>query len=301
MESTSRSPAPWLVWIMAARPKTLTASIIPILGTTGIALRNLEGSFPFDVLIYAIMATLFLQVGTNYVNDSLDYQKGADTSKRLGPPRATHQGWIKPKHMLYAAFLCFIIASVLSLPLILRGGLPILLILFISLICSYGYTGGVFPLAYKGLGDIFVLIFYGWIAHCGMFYLYTGSICADVFILGTEIGLLCTTLIAINNFRDFDEDKISGKKTLAVRFGKVFARGEIIFLLTVPYLFHLFWFVEESYLVRFFPMLVSPFCIYLIKRSWSIEPSIHCNQLLAYSSSHAFIFSTSVFLGFYFS
>ena len=174
----------------------------------------------------ALLGALLIQIGTNLSNDYFDFVKGADTEERLGPARATQAGWIRPEIILRSSLLVFAAAVIIGIFLVLRGGWPIVLIGIASVICGILYTGGPYPLAYLGLGEIFVVIFFGPVATLGTYYVQALEFSKEVFIAGLAPGLLSTALIAVNNLRDIPTDIKARKKTLAVRFGYRFARIE---------------------------------------------------------------------------
>lgn len=158
-------------------------------------------------------------------NDAIDFSKGADTEKRLGPKRVTASGQLSPKLVMAIAFGWLFVATVCGLVLFLHSGWPVIAIGLPSLFLAYGYTGGPFPLAYRGMGEVFVLLFFGLIAVAGTTFVQTGSWSAEAWLLGAQVGLLSCVLISINNFRDREEDASTGKRTLAVRLGPGAAVG----------------------------------------------------------------------------
>ena len=174
----------------------------------------------------ALLGALLIQIGTNLSNDYFDFVKGADTEERLGPARATQAGWIRPEIILRSSLLVFGAAVIIGIFLVLRGGWPIVLIGIASVICGILYTGGPYPLAYLGLGEVFVVIFFGPVATLGTYYVQALEFSKEVFIAGLAPGLLSTALIAVNNLRDIPTDIKARKRTLAVRFGYRFARIE---------------------------------------------------------------------------
>ena len=174
----------------------------------------------------ALLGALLIQIGTNLSNDYFDFVKGADTEERLGPARATQAGWIRPEIILRSSLLVFAAAVIIGIFLVLRGGWPIVLIGIASVICGILYTGGPYPLAYLGLGEIFVVIFFGPVATLGTYYVQALEFSKEVFIAGLAPGLISTALIAVNNLRDIPTDIKARKRTLAVRFGYRVARIE---------------------------------------------------------------------------
>jgi 1,4-dihydroxy-2-naphthoate polyprenyltransferase len=222
-------------WLLAARPKTLAAAVTPVLVGTSLAFVDLS-TIHWPSFVFALLGAVFIQIGTNYVNDALDFKKGADTHARLGPLRVTQAGLLDAGAVLRGAYVCFGIAALCGIPLILRGGWPIAIAGIASIIAAYAYTGGPFPLAYHGLGELFVLIFFGFTAVCGSFYLQRLMLDATAWIGGFAVGSLSVVILAINNLRDIDNDRASNKRTLAARFGSTFARAEIAAFALAPFL-----------------------------------------------------------------
>ena len=180
----------------------------------------------FFSALAALLGALLIQIGTNLSNDYFDFVKGADTEERLGPARATQAGWIRPEIILRSSLLVFAAAVIIGIFLVLRGGWPIVLIGIASVICGILYTGGPYPLAYLGLGEVFVVIFFGPVATLGTYYVQALEFSKEAFIAGLAPGLISTALIAVNNLRDIPTDIKARKRTLAVRFGYRFARIE---------------------------------------------------------------------------
>ena len=221
-------------WIQAARPKTLGAAIAPVIVGTALGWKLQHEWHPF-LAVCTLLSCSALQVATNWFNDALDALKGADTAARLGPRRITASGIVSARTVMLAAVAMLGIATALSVPLILARGWPIIAIGTPSLYFCFGYTGGPWPLAYRGLGELFVLLFFGLVAVTGSTFVQTGTWHIEALIAGFQVGCLATVLIAINNLRDRAEDSTTGKHTLAVRFGDQFARMEIVVLTIVAY------------------------------------------------------------------
>ena len=213
-------------WLLAARPKTLAAAIVPVLVGTSLA-YNAHTPLHWAPFLYALGGALFIQIGTNLVNDALDFKRGADTAERLGPMRVTQAGLLSANAVLTGAYACFGLAALCGIPLIVRGGWPIVVIGVVSIVAAYAYTGGPYPLAYHGLGEVFVILFFGLTAVGGSYYLQRLTIDISVLVAGLACGALAVLLLAINNLRDIHNDRASNKRTLAARFGERFARGEI--------------------------------------------------------------------------
>ena len=213
-------PSKFQIWLTAIRPKTLWAAVAPVV--MGVALAVGAGGFHAPSAILTLLSALFIQIGTNLYNDYADFLKGADTEDRKGPLRVTQAGLVTPEAMKRATYLVFALAVAAGGYLMWRGGWPIVIIGVSSIICGFLYTAGRYSLAYLGLGDLFVLIFFGPVAVGGTFYVQTLSIHAYVLIAGLAPGLLAVAILLVNNIRDVDEDRIAGKKTIVVRFGRMF-------------------------------------------------------------------------------
>ena len=197
---TNQRPSAVEAWIAAARPKTLPATLAPIV--LGFALAMTDGVSQWWVALLAALSAGLIQIGTNFANDYFDFVKGADTAERVGQPRATQQGWITPKTMAQATFGTFLAAFISGLTLVWVGGWPILLLGIVSIACGVWYTGGRYALAYIGLGDLFVFIFFGPVAVCATYYLQSGGVAWPIFWLSVPVGLLTTAIIVVNNHRD---------------------------------------------------------------------------------------------------
>lgn len=225
-------------WILAARPKTLPAAVVPVwVGAMPVLID--EDPFTGSWLLFwcTLASCVCIQIATNLFNDAIDHRKGADTAKRLGPRRVTASGMLSPGAVMLGALGFCLAATLIAIPMILERGWVIVAIGAVSLFFSYGYTGGPFPLAYRGLGELFVVLFFGFVAVLGSYYVQTGEGGGlDVWTLGLQCGLYSSVLIAINNLRDMNEDRSSGKRTLAVRYGKTFARAEILVFCFLPVL-----------------------------------------------------------------
>jgi 1,4-dihydroxy-2-naphthoate octaprenyltransferase len=224
------------IWILAARPKTLPAAAAPVL--IGAALAFSAAGFHLPSALAAMFGALLIQVGTNFANDWLDYEKGTDTEQRLGPLRMTQAGLVSVSAMKRATFVVFGLALLLGIYLVIRGGWPIVAIGLSSILFGFLYTGGPYPLGYNGLGEIFVLIFFGPVAVGGTYYVQTLDISLPVLLAGFAPGLFSVAILTVNNLRDLNNDRTAGKHTLAVRFGRQFALHEYNFSLlaacTVP-------------------------------------------------------------------
>lgn len=217
------------IWTLAARPKTLISSISPVM--IGITLALSEGIFVPLSCTMTLLTALFIQIGTNLANDYFDFVKGADTEERKGPTRITQAGLVSPQTTKRAMIFAFMIAALAGFFLIVTGGAVIAGLLAVSILLGILYTGGPFPLAYLGLGEIFAFTFFGPIATAGAYYLQTAQWSSHAFLAGIAPGALCTGILVLNNLRDIDSDKKANKRTLVVRFGKTFGKIEYLALM----------------------------------------------------------------------
>lgn len=211
----------WRHWLEAARPRTLPAAVIPV--AVGTALAAAHQAADYGKALLCLGFALLVQVGTNFANDYFDFVKGADTPARVGPRRAVAAGLIAPKAMVIGAGLVLGLAFMTGLVLVREGDWVLLLIGIISILCALGYTGGPYPLAYHGLGDVFVFVFFGLVAVATTFHVQAGALAPDVISAAAAVGLLTANILVVNNYRDADTDALAGKRTLVVRFGRRFA------------------------------------------------------------------------------
>ncbi len=216
-------------WVLASRPRTLTAAAAPVLLGTGLALG--QGAFAFLPALAALLGALLIQIGTNLANDYYDHVRGGDTQERVGPLRVTQAGLLPPPTVRNGAFGVLGAALLLGVYLVWVGGVPILLIGVASLVSAVAYTGGPYPLAYHGLGDLFVFVFFGLVAVGGTFWVQALEFGPHVLLAGAGMGALNTAILVVNNLRDLETDARAGKRTLAVRLGLGSTKGEFLLLL----------------------------------------------------------------------
>lgn len=221
-------------WQLAARPKTLPAAAAPVI--TGAAAAFSDGSFSLFIFCAALLGAFLLQISVNLANDYFDFKNNIDTEERLGPRRVTQSGLIKPTTVRNAMILCLVFSFFIGLWLISIGGIPILIIVILSILSALCYSGGPYPIASNGLGDIFVFIFFGPIAVCGTYYLLTHTLTFKAAAASVPVGLLITAILVVNNLRDIETDKKAGKKTLAVILGETGTKTEYFLLILAAYL-----------------------------------------------------------------
>ena len=210
------------VWFEAARPRTLPAAVAPVLVGSALAWR--ADTFQAVPASLCLGFALLVQVGTNFANDYYDFLRGADTAARVGPRRAVAAGLVTPAAMRGAMIATFAAAFVLGLGLIAWGGPWLLLVGILSILSGVAYTGGPYPLAYHGWGDVFVFLFFGLVAVGGTFFVQAGRLGPEVLWAGVPVGLLAANILVVNNYRDADTDARAGKRTLVVRLGRRAAR-----------------------------------------------------------------------------
>jgi 1,4-dihydroxy-2-naphthoate octaprenyltransferase len=231
---TAATISPARAWMLAARPRTLPAALAPVIVGTALALR--DGAFAPGPAIAAVLVALLLQIGANFANDVFDFRRGADTAERLGPTRVTQSGLIAERQVLAATIAVIILAAIVGFYLVLRGGVPILILGIAAIIATLAYTGGPFPLGYNGLGEVFVLIFFGFVAVAGTYYVQSLQLTATALAAAIPVGTLVTNILVVNNLRDRETDQRAGKRTLAVRFGRAGTQREYLILMIVAYL-----------------------------------------------------------------
>lgn len=214
-------------WVLAGRPKTLPAAVVPVI--MGTAMAYGDGVYHIPAALAALLGALLIQIGTNFVNDYADFKKGTDTGDRIGPLRVTQAGLVTPTQMKFAIWLVFFLTLLAGLYLVYRGGWPVVIIGVLSIVSGALYTAGPYPLGYLGLGDIFVLIFFGPVALAGTYYVQALTINWIAILAGLAPGLLSVAILTVNNLRDIEGDTKAGKKTLAVRFGRNFAKNEYFY------------------------------------------------------------------------
>lgn len=230
---SSSAPSPVAAWFLATRPKTLVAGFVPV--AVGSAVAAKSGLFSPIAALAALTGALLIQIGTNLFNDAYDFKRGADTTDRLGPPRATQQGWLSADAVMRGAIVCFAIAFLVGLYLVSLTGWPLLIVGIVSLLAGYAYTGGPFPLAYHGLGDVFVFVFFGLVAVSGAAYVQTNTVTSLSLLAGVPVGALGVALLSVNNLRDAKTDVAANKRTLIVRFGSTFGKAEYVTMLLVAF------------------------------------------------------------------
>jgi 1,4-dihydroxy-2-naphthoate octaprenyltransferase len=217
------------IWLMAARVRTLPASVAPVLVGTSLAVQR--GIFRPGAFAAALLGSILIQVGTNLANDYSDARRGADAEDRVGPVRVTAGGLVPPRQVLIATYVTFGLAVLCGLYLVFVAGIELLIVGIASIAAGVLYTGGPKPYGYEGLGEVFVFLFFGIVAVAGSAFAQLESWPWQAFVLAVPVGLLAAAILVVNNVRDMDSDRRAGKRTLAVRLGR--ERGRLIYALMV--------------------------------------------------------------------
>jgi 1,4-dihydroxy-2-naphthoate polyprenyltransferase len=226
--------SPVHIWIMAARVRTLPASIAPVLVGTSLAVG--AGVFHALAFLAALFGAMLIQVGTNLSNDYSDARRGADTEDRLGPVRVTAGGLVPPRQVLVAIYVTFALAVLCGAYLIAVAGWGLLAVGAASILAGVLYTGGPRPYGYEGLGEVFVFLFFGLVAVVGSWYVQVQSLPWEPFVVAVPVGLLACDILVVNNLRDIATDARAGKRTLAVRLGAARTRSLYAAVLLVAFL-----------------------------------------------------------------
>lgn len=227
------APSSARAWLLATRPATLTVAIVPVL--VGAAVLHAQRALAPAPVLAALFGAMMIQIGTNLANDVFDYEKGADTEARLGPLRVTQAGLLTPRQVRAGMIACFALATGAGAYLAYLHGWPIVVIGVASIASGIAYTGGPYPLGYNGLGDVFVMLFFGFVAVCGTTFVGSGHVPTVAWLAAVPVGAIATAVLVVNNVRDHETDVHAGKRTLVVRFGRRFGEVEYVALMAAAY------------------------------------------------------------------
>ena len=288
----------WTAWLLATRPKTLISAITPVCIAAAWAFAHGGHRINILPLILCFAFAVVMQIDANFINDYFDFKRGNDNENRLGPKRACTQGWIKPKSMFHAIILTTIIASAIGFPLILFGGYQLILLGLACIAFCFLYTT---HLSYWGLGDVLVLVFFGLVPVLGTYYLVSLASSTlfnlDILIAAINCGLIIDLLLIVNNFRDIENDKAAGKKTLVVYIGKkntlflYCGIGIAVLLLGVFFLIH------SNLMACFLPLLFLPFHISTFIEMKTIDKGKELNKILGKTARNIFIYGLLLSIG----
>lgn len=283
-------------WLLAIRPKTLPAAAAPVL--IGAAMAFGDGLHHFPTAVLCLLGALAIQIGTNLANDYYDFKKGTDTPQRVGPVRVTQAGLISPSRVKTAFIAAFAFSALICALLVQRGGWPIAAIGIAAILSGIFYTAGRYPLGYLGLGDVFVFVFFGPVAVGGTYYVQSFELNAAVILAGIAPGLFSMAILTVNNLRDMESDARSGKRTLAVRFGRSFAQSEYLFCVLggslVPVVIYL---VIQDHLPVLACVLTSLMAVPLIETVLTREDGESLNSALAATGKILLSYSVLFSLG----
>jgi 1,4-dihydroxy-2-naphthoate octaprenyltransferase len=286
---SSPTVSPPGAWLLAIRPRTLPASVSPVI--VGTAAAFADNRFAAIPAVAALLGAMLLQIAVNLANDYFDHQRGIDTTERLGPLRVTQSGLISSGRVKRAMILTLASAGVIGLFLAYTAGWPVIIIGAASILAALAYSGGPYPLASHGLGDIFVFIFFGPIAVCGTYYVQALDLTHEVFWLSVPIGLLITAIMVVNNLRDIPTDAKTGKNTLAVILGAHRTRLEYIILMVTGYSIPvLLYFTSGLAGWILLPLVSAPMAIAIMQRIRIDEGSL-LNRALSRTAALTLVYS----------
>jgi 1,4-dihydroxy-2-naphthoate octaprenyltransferase len=281
---------------MAIRPKTLPAAIAPVL--VGAAVAWADGVFSLLPALAALTAALLIQIGTNLANDYFDYIQGADAAGRKGPTRVAQSGLITLPNLRFGIVLTFVLATWVGLYLVWVGGWPILVVGVAALVSAVAYTGGPFPIGYHGLGDLFVFVFFGLAAVCGTYYVQALQLTPGLLLAAIPVGALTTAILVVNNLRDIDTDRQSGKRSLAVMIGPRATRIEYVLLLVTAYAVPLLlWLGGMASVWVLLPGLTLPLALRLVRTTYRTDEGAALNRALAGTANLDLLFGILFGLG----
>ena len=290
-------PAPGSLgaWQLAIRPATLPAGAAPVV--VGAALAAQAGGFRAGPALAALFGALFIQIGTNFANDVFDFEKGADTSARLGPVRTAQSGLLTPGALKTGMIAAFGLATLTGVYLTLVAGPVIVAIGVASILSGIAYTGGPWPLGYHGLGDLFVMVFFGFVAVCGTCLVQMGSVPTLAWAASAAVGGLSTAILVVNNIRDRETDVVAGKRTLVVRLGRRAGTAEYALMLALAFVAPVIMMVQGALSpVVLLPLLTLPVGLGLLKRVAATEGAA-LNPVLGQTARLLLLYSALMAVG----
>ena len=298
LSSPAATPSLFATWIRAARPATLTAALAPVM--VGTAVAHATRGVRWDTALAALLGACAIQIGTNFANDVFDAEKGADTEARLGPVRAVAAGLLSARAMRIAMIAAFALATLFGSYLVWTSGWPIVVIGVLSIASGIAYTGGPYPLGYNGLGDVFVMIFFGFVAVLGTIVVQTNELPLLGWAAAVPVGAIATAILIVNNVRDRSTDVHAGKRTLVVRYGRRFGEIEYATLLALAYAVPLALAAWRTSPWLALPLVSAPLAVALVRRVLREEGSA-LNATLAATAKllllHGVLFSIGLGLG----
>ncbi len=282
-------------WVLAARPKTLAGAAVPVM--IGLSLAYRDVGYGYFQVVPALLCVLFafiMQIDANLINDYFDFLRGNDDATRLGPKRACAQGWVGIKSMKYALIITTFVACVVGVPLIFYGGVEMLLIGLLCVVFCFLYTTS---LSYLGLGDLLVVVFFGIVPVCTVYYIQSGTVTLETFAASVACGFVIDALLLINNYRDIDNDAKAGKKTLVVRIGA--KRGRIAYLLSgvIAILIGTVFIFNDNVFAFLLPLLYLILHFRTYKKMVCINKGKELNAVLGDTARNIFVYGLLVSIG----
>ncbi len=283
-------------WKTAIRVRTLPIPTIQVIAGSALAYITLGHLNPL-MFLYTLLVAVLITIGTNLINDVYDFDKGGDHITHTGRVKVLRAGLLKRTEVFAGGVTTLMAAVILSIPLSIHASPWITPVVALSALCGFLYTGGPFPIAYLGLSEIFVFAFYGGVCVLSTYYIQVGQLADDAWLLAAQMGLLAILPNAINNFRDMVEDAAVNKKTLAVRFGKTFARWEIGICTFLPFVLNFYWVSFDQVGAALFPFILLPLAFLFVKTLWFTEPGAVFNRFFALGIFIHFLFAFLLFVG----
>jgi 1,4-dihydroxy-2-naphthoate polyprenyltransferase len=295
VNGTQVEPASFRAWVIAARPPTLSAAVVPV--AVGTACAAAAGGLNPATALAALGGALLLQIAANFANDVFDYEKGADTAERLGPVRAVQAGLLTPASVRRGLLLVLALALLVGVYLTVVAGPVVVAIGLTSMAAAVAYTGGPYPLGYHGLGDVFVMLFFGFVAVMGTAFVQVGHVTPLSIWAAVPVGALATAILVVNNLRDVATDRKAGKRTLAVRLGERGAVLEYTLLVALAYLVPVTLVLTgRAGMGALAPLVTLPLAIRLV-RAVARERGRALNPLLAGTAKLLFLYGLLFALG----
>ncbi len=276
------------IWLSAIRPKTLGLAFSPVFVGTALAYAE-NREFSWATALAALVAALCIQIGTNLHNDAADFRSGADTAGRLGPPRVSAQGWLAAASVERAAGMAFALAFLSGIYLVWVGGVPILILGILALLAGTAYSAGPWPISHSPLGECFVWLFFGVVAVSGSYYLQSLHWSRNALLSGCGLGMLAAAVLVVNNYRDHEADRRSGRNTLGVLLPLWASRLEYSILL-LGGMGVLYW-VRMQDVLLWWPWLLSPLALWLVWRIYRLPVGSELNSLLAHTAQFQLVFA----------
>lgn len=284
-------------WILAARPKTLTGAVTPVL--IGTALAFMDGHFHWIPALVCCLFACLMQIAANLINDLFDFLKGTDGEDRLGPERACAQGWISPQAMKTGIAVTVASACLIGSTLLFYAGWELILVGLLCVLFAFLYTTGPYPLSYNGWGDALVILFFGFVPVGGTYYVQALNWTPEVTIASLSCGLLIDTLLVVNNYRDRETDVHCGKKTLIVRLGETFGSYFYLLLGVTASLICLYFLIDGHLYAALLPQLYLIPHILTWRRMVKINKGKKLNSILGETSRNMLLMGILLSIGFF--